>query len=215
MINKSSINAFVYTEVQIAVPFDKAPWRELNPILKSQPGFINKTWLSGLGTNSVGGIYAFESIEKAQLFVNDYFPGEAKNLGAAPTTRVFDARATEEASRDLNSVYWVEGVLKTTPEAFLYTEVQLSVPFDQAPWRDLNPTLRVQPGFMSKTWLSGAQNQSLGGIYAFDTVENAKQFAHGYFPTEIRRFKAAYTVRIFDAKVVEEASRALNSPFFP
>ena len=26
-----------------------------------------------------------------------------------------------------------------TQEAFVYTELQISVPFDQAPWRDLNP----------------------------------------------------------------------------
>lgn len=53
-------------------------------------------------------------------------------------------------------------------KAFVYTEVQISVPFDQAPWRALNPVLAAQPGFRNKTWLSGVQNKSVGGIYEFD-----------------------------------------------
>ena len=98
--------AYVYTEVQVSVPFDQAPWRELNPILKAQPGFINKTWLSGAGNNSVGGFYAFDSIENANKFAQDYFPAEAKKLNAAFTTRVFDATVVEEASRFLNSPHY-------------------------------------------------------------------------------------------------------------
>ena len=30
--------AFVYTEVQISIPFEQVPWRELDPLLKQQPG---------------------------------------------------------------------------------------------------------------------------------------------------------------------------------
>lgn len=98
--------AFVYTEVQLSVPFAQAPWRELNPVLKQQPGLVNKTWLSGVGNNSVGGIYEFDSIENAQRFAQDYFPTEARRLGAAFTTRVFDGGVTEEASRDMHSVHY-------------------------------------------------------------------------------------------------------------
>ena len=78
-----SIKAFVYTELQISLPFDQAPWRDLNPVLLEQPGFINKTWLSGVVNNSVGGFYAFDSIENAQAFVTGYFPAEARTLGGA------------------------------------------------------------------------------------------------------------------------------------
>ena len=98
--------AFVYTEVQISVPFAQAPWRELNPVLKKQPGLVNKTWLSGVGNNSVGGIYEFDSIENAQRFAQDYFPTEARKIGAAFTTRVFDGAVTEEASREMRSVHY-------------------------------------------------------------------------------------------------------------
>lgn len=98
--------AFVYTEVQISVPFDAAPWRELNPVLRSQPGFVAKTWLSGATNGSVGGFYEFDSLENAQRFAQEYFPAEARKIGAAFTTRVFDGSVTEAASRELNSPHY-------------------------------------------------------------------------------------------------------------
>ena len=42
-----------------------------------------------------------------------------------------------------------------TPKAFVYTEIAISVPFDQAPWKEVSDTIRQQPGFLNKTWLSG------------------------------------------------------------
>jgi hypothetical protein len=99
-------------------------------------------------------------------------------------------------------------------KAFVYTEVQISVPFDQAPWRELNPVLKVQPGLINKTWLSGDKNNSLGGFYEFDSIENARRFAHDYFPEEARKIGAAFTTRVFDGNVVEKASRELSSPHY-
>ena len=98
--------AFVYTEVQLSVPFDQAPWRELNPVLLAQPGLTNKTWLSGVQNQSVGGFYEFDNLADAQRFAQDYFPAEARKLGAAFTTRVFDGAPTEEASRQMRSVHY-------------------------------------------------------------------------------------------------------------
>jgi len=207
------MKAFIYTELQIAVPFSQAPWRDLNPVLLRQPGFRNKTWLSGLGNDSLGGFYEFDSIENAQRFVTGYFPSEARKFGVAQTTRIFDGSVVEEASRELNSMHF-GGKLTQKPGAFVYTEVQLSVPFANAPWRELNPILRAQPGFLSKTWLSGLQTQTVGGFYAFDTEENARLFVTDYFPSETSKMNVAYTTRIFNAGVVEEASSGLGSPFF-
>ncbi len=65
-----------------------------------------QTWLSGYQNGSVGGFYEFDSLENANRFAQDYFPIEAKKLGAAFTTRVFDGAVTEEASRALNSVHY-------------------------------------------------------------------------------------------------------------
>lgn len=97
---------------------------------------------------------------------------------------------------------------------FVYTEMQLSVPFDQASWRELTPILKAQKGLQNKTWLSGVQNNSIGGFYEFDSLENAQAFAYSYFPTEAQKIGAAFTTRIFDGNVTEEASRFLNSPYY-
>ena len=208
-----SPKAFVYTELQISVPFADAPWRDINATLLRQPGFLNKTWLAGAGNNSLGGIYAFDSIENAQKFVTGYFPNEARKFGVAQTTRVFDAMIVEEASRDMNSAHF-GAKPDRKPGAFVYTEVQVNVPFDKAPWRDRNPILKKQSGLMAKTWLSGFHTNTLGGIDAFDTIENAQAFALTDFPAEIAKLNTAFYTRVFDASHVEAASRQLHSPFF-
>jgi len=208
-----SIKAFVYTEVQISVPFEKAPWRAVNANIKKQPGFINKTWLSGAKTNSLGGIYAFDSIENAQKFVTGYFPEEAAGFGAAHNTRIFDAYVVKEASIDLNSPYF--GVAPSRkPSAFVYTEVQVSVPFENAPWKDRNPVLKQQQGLIAKTWLSGLHTNTIGGFDAFDTLDNAKAFALEAFPKTAKKMNAAFYTRVFDASLTEEASREMYSPFY-
>ena len=133
--------AFVYTELQMSAPFEAIPWQKVNSSIKQQAGFINKTWLSGVGNNSVGGFYAFDSIENAQKYVTEYFPNEARGLGVAQTTRVFDATAGAEASRAINSVYF-GGKLIQKPGAFVYTELQVRVhPFNKRAWSDVNVRL--------------------------------------------------------------------------
>lgn len=204
---------FLYTELQASVPFDQAPWRELNPVLLRQKGLVGKTWLAGIGTHSVGGFYEFDDLEAARDFAKFYFPGEAGNLGAAQTTKLFDGTVVVEASRYLNAMHF-GGTLGAEPGAYLYTEVQTHVPFDQAPWRELNPGLKTQPGLLHKTWLSGVGAQTVGGFYAFDTLENARRFALEVFPREAAALNAPFTTRLFDAAVVREASRQMKSPFY-
>lgn len=206
--------AFVYTELQISAQFRDIPWKRVNEAIKKEPGFINKTWLAGVGNHSGGGLYAFDSIENAQKFVTGYFPQEAKGFGVAQTTRIFDAVVTEESSRDMNSVHY-GGKNENKPGAYVYTEVQLRLDsFDKGPWRELNPILRKQPGILGKTWLSGLHTGTPGGFYAFDTIENATRFAIEYFPTEAKALHAAFCTKVFDAKVTEEASRDMYSPFY-
>ena len=211
--NAMSQKAFVYTELQISVPFASVPWQEISAAIKQQPGFISKTWLAGVGNNSVGGFYSFDSIENAQKFVTGYFPGEAKSLDAAHNTRVFDATLVKEASLGLSSPHF-DVKLDKKPGAFVYTEVQISVPFQKAPWADRNPVLKQQPGLVAKTWLSGLHTNTLGGLDAFDTLENAKAFALESFPKTAAKMNAAFYTRVFDANATEEASRFLNSPYY-
>ncbi|MDF1662342.1 MAG: YdhR family protein, partial [Planctomycetota bacterium] len=191
----------------------EAPWRQLNPGLRNQPGLINKTWLSGLKTQSLGGLYEFNSVESAQSFVNGYFPGEAKRFGVAQSTFLFNGEVVKEASEEMNSVHF-GATLAKKPGAYVYTQVQVNVPFEQAPWRDINPKLRELPGFLAKTWLSGLHSHSLGGLYAFDSIENASAFALEEFPKEPAALGAAFTTRIFDAAITEAASKDMNSPFY-
>ncbi len=205
--------AFVYTELQISVPFADAPWRDLNPTLLEQPGLLNKTWLSGVGSNSLGGIYAFDSIDNAEKFVTGYFPAEVEKFGVAQTTRIFDAEIVEAASRDIGSPHF-DVTPDRKPGAFLYTEVQVSVPFENAPWRARNPVLKTVPGLLAKTWLSGLHTHTIGGIDAFDTIENATAFAIEEFPKTAAGMNAAFVTRVFDAAIVEEASRQMRSPFY-
>jgi hypothetical protein len=145
--------------------------------------------------------------------VTGYFPKEAKSLCAPQTTRIFDGSVVEEASRELNSLHF-GGTLGKDPGAFVYTEVQISAAFESAPGRSMNPVLKAQPGMLHKTWLSGVHTRSLGGFYAFDTIENATRFVTDYFPTEAAALNVGFTTRVFDASVVVEASRQLKSPFF-
>lgn len=208
-----SIKAFVYTELQISIPFADAPWRDVNLAIQQQPGFINKTWLAGVGNNSLGGIYAFDSIVNAQKFVTGYFPAEARKFGVAQATRVFDATIVRAASLDLNSPHFGAKVARK-PGAFVYTEVQVNVPFEKAPWQSRNPVLKQQPGLLAKTWLSGLHTNTLGGVDAFDTIENAKVFALEAFPKTAAQMNAAFYTRVFDADVTEEASRQMNSPYY-
>lgn len=207
--------AYVYTELQMSIPFSDVPWAKINSDIKEQPGFINKTWLSGATNNSPGGFYVFDSIEHAQKFVTEYFPQEAAAFGVAHTTRIFDALSTESASKDMNSVHY-GGKIKQKPKAFVYTEVQVSaLPFDKAvPWHDRNPVIKQQTGLLSKTWLSGLNTGTIGGLYAFDTMENAKEFAIKDFPKVAKSLNSAFYTRVFDAQATEEASIDMDSPFY-
>ena len=205
--------AFVNTETQANIPFRQVRWNEVNEGIAEQPGFIDKTWLSGRQTNSVGGLYSFGSIDAALSFCTDFFPALARDLGVAHSTRVFDGVATAEASADMNAPQF-GGTVEEEPGAFVYTEVQVSRSFEDAPWRERNPDLRRQEGLISKLWLSGHNTRTLGGLDAFDSVESALDFAINVFPKTAAAMNAAFYTRVFDARVTEAASRGLNSAYY-
>ncbi|MCX4756977.1 hypothetical protein [Kitasatospora purpeofusca] len=97
---------FLYTEIQAAVPFDEFDWQQVNAALKAAPGLIRKTWLSGIGTHSIGGFYEFDTAENALAFAQGPFAEEARRAGAPATTRLFDGEVVREASVDLDSPYY-------------------------------------------------------------------------------------------------------------
>ncbi|KOV11266.1 hypothetical protein ADK60_35740 [Streptomyces sp. XY431] len=97
---------FLYTEIQAAVPFDRFDWQQVNEALKTAPGLIRKTWLSGIGTHTIGGFYEFDSAENALAFAQGPFAEEARRAGSPATTRLFDGEVVREASVDLDSPYY-------------------------------------------------------------------------------------------------------------
>ncbi len=99
-------------------------------------------------------------------------------------------------------------------KAFVYVEAQVSVPFEEYDWDHDNQGIRKQPGFISKTWLSGAGDNSIGGFYAFDSIENAKKYVTGFMSEKARKLNIGITTRVFVADRVEEASEEMNSPYF-
>lgn len=88
------------------------------------------------------------------------------------------------------------------------------MPFEKTPWRKSNPVLKQQPGLLAKTWFSGLNTQTLGGIDMFDSLANAGRFALEDFPKTARRLGVAFETRIFDAAVTEKASWQMDSPFY-
>jgi len=99
-------------------------------------------------------------------------------------------------------------------KVFLYGEMQVSVPFTEVNWRKTNALLKTVPGLVRKTWLSGINTHTTGGLYEFDSLEHARAFAEGPYAELARQRGASLTVKIFDGDVVEEASRDMGSPHY-
>ena len=57
-------------------------------------------------------------------------------------------------------------------------------------------------------------NNSVRGLYSFDSIDSAQKFVTGYFPGEARNFGVAHNTRVFDVTLVKEASLGLNFPHF-
>jgi hypothetical protein len=205
--------AFVYTELHDSRPFDTLPWTDGPQTLAHIPGGLDKTWLAGLGNTSIGGIYSFDSLRSAQDYVTNAVTERARTAGLTFLSRIFDASAVNDASLEMNSPHF-GATLSQSPGAFVYVEMQINLPFDQAPWRDRNPVLLQVPGLLAKTWLSGRHTNTLGGFYAFDTIANASEYALSAVPKTAAVLKAAPYVRVFDATVTETANIQFSSPFY-
>lgn len=205
--------AIVYLELQLNISFARLPWRDLNAQISAAPGFQSMTWLCDVDNSLTGCVCGFDRVEAAQHFCVEIFPEIGQSFGVGQMARVFDARVVREASKDIESPYFGSPV-KVQPGAFVYTEVQSNIPFDKAPWRERNAALKTVGGLISKTWLSGLHTNTIGGIDAFDTLENAKAFAIGTFPKAAKSMNAAFYTRVFDATSTEAASRAVHSPFY-
>ncbi len=99
-------------------------------------------------------------------------------------------------------------------KVFLYAEIQVSIPFEQIPWQDIDVAMKKNAGLKSKTWLSGINTNTVGGFYEFDSLDNARAYAVGYLAEAAQQLGGALTVRLYDGDVVAQASKAIHSPFY-
>jgi len=103
---------------------------------------------------------------------------------------------------------------KSVRKVFVYTELQISVPFEKVPWKEINSNLLQVKGLVRKTWLSGINSDTVGGLYEFDSLEYAENFAWNIFPQEAKNFKVSFMTKLFDGDLTEEASKAMKSPHY-
>jgi len=120
----------------------------------------------------------------------------------------------EQAAQGVHHPTPEQGQTMNPKKVFLYGELQTSIPFSQANWREINVGLKQVPGLLQKTWLSGIGTNTVGGLYVFDSIENARAFAVGPYAQEASQMGASLTVKLFDGDVVEEASRDMKSPHY-
>ena len=97
---------FLYAEFQVSVPFGKDVWTKANSVMQAVPGLLNKTWLSGIGTNSVGGFYEFDSIKNARSYAEGMLADFAKAAGGSLTVKLFDGDVVADASIGMRSPFF-------------------------------------------------------------------------------------------------------------
>ena len=96
---------------------------------------------------------------------------------------------------------------------FLYVEYQISKDFTELDIDEINAQMKEFPGLISKTWLSGVNNKSLGGFYEWDTLENVQNYIDNYLVPGVKYF-GNLTVKLFNGDIVSDASKGMNSPFY-
>jgi hypothetical protein len=101
----------------------------------------------------------------------------------------------------------------SAPHVYLYAEYQVAIPFNQIDWAPINVEMKKFPGLLSKTWLSGINTHSVGGFYAFDSLDNAQKYIDGLLVPFAGQVKGNLSVRLFDADATREASIGMASPF--
>src|SRR5260221_5174279 len=84
----STNKIFLYAEIQVAIPFGEIDWRSINTAMQKEPGLKSKTWLSGINTNTIGGVYEFDSLENAKAYAVGYLAAAAKHIGGTLSVEV-------------------------------------------------------------------------------------------------------------------------------
>jgi len=96
---------------------------------------------------------------------------------------------------------------------FLYVEFQISKDFTELNIEEINAQMKEFPGLISKTWLSGINNNSLGGFYEWDSLENVQNYIDNYLAPGME-FYGSLTVKLFNGDIVQDASIGMSSPYY-
>jgi hypothetical protein len=99
-------------------------------------------------------------------------------------------------------------------KVFLYAEFQVSIPFADVDWESINPEMKIYPGLISKTWLSGHNNNTVGGFYEFDSINNAQNYIDGLLYPFSKKVNGNLSVKIFDGDVTKDANIGMSSPYY-
>jgi len=102
----------------------------------------------------------------------------------------------------------------TAEKIFVYAEYQVAVAFDQIDWLSINPEMKKFTGLKSKTWLSGVNNNTVGGFYEFTSLDSAQQYIDELLIPFAKQMNGKLTVKLFNGDVVKEASVDMSSPYY-
>lgn len=95
----------------------------------------------------------------------------------------------------------------------MYVEYQTSKDFSELDIEKINSNMKKFPGLVSKTWLSGINNNSLGGFYEFDSLKNAQNYIDNGLYSGVPTY-GNLTVKLFNGDIVKDASIGMNSPYY-
>ena len=104
--------------------------------------------------------------------------------------------------------------MMSSEKIFLYAEYQVSVPFTEIDWAPINEEMKKFDGLRSKTWLSGINNQTVGGFYEFSSRVAAEKYIDELLVPFSKQINGSLSVKLFDGEVVAEASQGMSSPFY-
>jgi hypothetical protein len=98
-------------------------------------------------------------------------------------------------------------------KVFLYAKIQVSVPLREVDWPSINIE-RKRTRSEEQDMAERDRQNTIGGLYEFDLLENARAYAEGYLARAAKKLGGSLTVKLFDGDVTEEASRGIRSPYY-
>ena len=106
------------------------------------------------------------------------------------------------------------GTIDDEEVVYLYVEYPVSIPFEKFPWSDANPRMKQYDGLISKTWLSGLDNNTVGGFYEFDNRDNAQNYIDNHLIALGKQLGVEGTYKMYSKSATKNASIGMNSPYW-